>query len=151
MSFPVDLMVQTDPTNKLVKSPTPVLTLGGTLRAPASITDPIIEFNFSDNPEVFSKVNYAHIESFSRYYFITNIVSTYNNLWEIHMHVDVLMSFADEIKKQVAVVARQEENYNLYLDDGIFMAYQNPIIQTKLFSNPSPFETQNFILLVAGN
>lgn len=151
MSFPVDLMVQTDPTNKLVKSPTPVLTLGGTLRAPASITDPIIEFNFSDNPEVFSKVNYARIESFSRYYFITNIVSTYNNLWEIHMHVDVLMSFADEIKKQVAVVARQEENYNLYLDDGIFMAYQNPIIQTKLFSNPSPFETQNFILLVAGN
>lgn len=151
MSFPVDLMVQTDPTNKLVKSPTPVLTLGGTLRAPASITDPIIEFNFSDNPEVFSKVNYARIETFSRYYFITNIVSTYNNLWEIHMHVDVLMSFADEIKKQVAVVARQEENYNLYLDDGIFMAYQNPIIQTKLFSNPTPFETQNFILLVAGN
>lgn len=151
MSFPVDLMVQTDPTNKLVKTPTPVLTLGGTLRAPASITDPIIEFNFSDNPEVFSKVNYARIETFSRYYFITNIVSTYNNLWEIHMHVDVLMSFADEIKKQVAVVARQEENYNLYLDDGIFMAYQNPIIQTKLFSNPTPFETQNFILLVAGN
>ena len=151
MSFPVDLMVQTDPTNKLVKSPTPVLTLGGTLRAPASITDPIIEFNFSDNPEVFSKVNYARIETFNRYYFITNIVSTYNNLWEIHMHVDVLMSFADEIKKQVAVVARQEENYNLYLDDGIFMAYQNPIIQTKLFSNPAPFETQNFILLVAGN
>lgn len=151
MSFPIDLMVQTDPTNKLVKSPTPVLTLGGTLRAPASITDPIIEFNFSDNPEVFSKVNYARIETFNRYYFITNIVSTYNNLWEIHMHVDVLMSFADEIKKQVAVVARQEETYNLYLDDGIFMAYQNPIIQTKLFSNPTPFETQNFILLVAGN
>lgn len=151
MSFTIDLMVQNDPINKLVKTPTPIQTVGGVLRAPSSITDPVVEIDSSIDPNIYGKVNYAKIETFGRYYFITNIISTYNNLWEIHLHVDVLMSFAEQIKQQVAVVARQEENFNLYLDDGIFMAYQNPIIQTKLFSVEAPFETQNFILLVAGN
>lgn len=67
------------------------------------------------------------------------------------MHVDVLKSFSEEIKQQYAVVARQENTYNLMLDDGIFMVYQNPKFQTKLFSAEAPFETQEFVLVVAGS
>ena len=67
------------------------------------------------------------------------------------MHVDVLKSFADQIRNQTAVVARQEKKYNLMLDDGFFMTYQNPKIQTKLFSVADPFETQEFVLVVAGS
>lgn len=67
------------------------------------------------------------------------------------MHVDVLTTYADGIKTQTAIVSRQKEKRNMMLDDGWFMAYQNPIIQQKYFSNATPFETQEFVLIVAGS
>lgn len=134
-------------------------TVNGVLRGAASIIDPVVIVELNSNETWRTSCNYAHIPSFGRYYYITNIVavdgSTSNNggtqLWEIHMHVDVLMTYSKQIRSQTAVVARQEEKYNLMLDDGFFMCYQNPRLQTKLFSVPDPFETQEFVLVVAGS
>lgn len=162
--FSIALYTNSSPTNKVVKDiGEPLDTVQGVLRAGASIIDPTIVVQLS-NDEVWRKgLNYAYIEEFGRYYYVTNIISVsgqvdlggeFGNpygLWELHMHVDVLMSFHDQIKQQTAIVARQTEKYNLYLDDGTFMSYQNPKIQTKLFSVPDPFETQEFVLMVAGN
>lgn len=162
--FSIALYTNTSPTNKVVKEIGEALdTVQGVLRAGASVIDPTIVVQLS-NDEVWRKgLNYAYIEEFGRYYYVTNIISVsgqidlggeFGNpygLWELHMHVDVLMSFQDQIKQQTAIVARQTEKYNLYLDDGTFMSYQNPKIQTKLFSVPDPFETQEFVLMVAGN
>lgn len=132
--------------DKQLEENTPALT--GNLRAASSIIDPVILIE----AELTSfQSNYIYIADFGRYYYITNIISKQTNLWEIHCHVDVLMSFKDEIRQQKAIVARQEAQYNLMLDDGVFMCYQNPKIQTKLFSNATPFETQEFVLVVAGS
>lgn len=152
-----------DPANKVVKTMKPTAsadTFQGTFRAPCSMTDPVFLIMANTNVNFFL-ANYLYWQEAKRYYYITNIIfretfnrSTGNNpsqMVEIHAHVDVLMSFADSIKSQTAVVARQEKKYNMYLDDGIFMCYQNPKIQTKLFSNPTPFETQEFVLVVAGS
>lgn len=125
--------------------------LVGALREGSSIIDPVILVEANAPGFHANGYNYCHIEEFGRYYFITNIVSPNYTLWEIHCHVDVLMSFKDQIKAQTAIVARQERQYNLMLDDGSFMSYQNPKIQTKLFSVEGPFETQEFVLIVAGN
>lgn len=134
----------------------------GTLRAPSSIIDPVIVMH-CDNSEGWRKeLNYAYIPEFGRYYFITNIISvegtkvsnTYPSptaLWELHMHVDVLMTYASQIRAQTAIVSRQANNYNLMLDDGSFMVYQDPIVQTKYFSFDTPFEYQEFVLMVAGS
>lgn len=164
MSFDIQLYKNSSPTNKVTKDiGSPMDTLQGTLRAGASIIDPSVIVQLSGDQEWRTMCNYAYIPAFGRYYYITNIISLsgqidlggqYTNpygLWELHMHVDVLMSYAEGIKQQTAVVARQEEKYNLYLDDGTFMCYQNPKIQTKLFSVTDPFETQEFVLMVAGN
>lgn len=123
----------------------------GTLRDGSSIIDPVILIQANAPGFHANGYNYCQIEEFGRSYYITNIISVNYTLWEIHCHVDVLMSYAEQIKEQVAVVARQEGQYNMMLDDGFFMAYQNPKIQTKLFSNPTPFETQEFVLVVAGS
>lgn len=123
----------------------------GTLRAGASLIDPVFVVEANSPGFHANGMNYCYVEEFGRYYFITNIISTYNNLWEIHCHVDVLMSYKEQIKDQTAIVARQESQYNLMLDDGIFMVYQNPKIQTKVFSNATPFERQEFVLVVAGS
>lgn len=151
MSFEIQYGTNNSATNvvkKQVNWMSPVLV--GTLREGSSLIDPTILIEANAPGFHANKVNYFYIPEFGRYYFITNIISTNHTLWEIHCHVDVLMSYADEIKQQTAIVARQESQYNLMLDDGFFMAYQNPRIQTKRFSNPTPFETQEFVLVVAG-
>lgn len=164
MSFQVSFYQNESPTNKVDKDiSTRITTVEGALRAGSSIIDPVMVIQTDSNPAWRKGLNYAYIEDFGRYYYVTNIISVAgvlnrgtefpepHLLWEVHMHCDVLMSFKDEILQQKAVVARQESKYNLYLDDGSFMSYQNPLIQTKFFSVEGPFETQEFVLIVAGS
>lgn len=160
--FELQLGTNISAANVVDKEFTVIQTLQGDLRAPSSIVDPIIVVELDSRDEWRKSTNYAYIPSFRRYYYITNIIAVEGarydettqikyQLWELHMHVDVLMSFADQIRLQNAVVARQENKYNLMLDDGFFMTYQNPKIQTKTFSVEGPFETQEFVLVVAGS
>lgn len=155
MSFAIQILTNSSPANKVDKEidiDTPI-TATGTLRSGCSIIDPVIIVERGEglDLEFIAHRNYLWIEEFKRYYYITNIISPYQGLWELHCHVDVLMSWKEQIRAQTAVVSRQESKYNLLLDDGIFMTYQNPIIQTKLFSVEAPFETQEFVLIVAGS
>lgn len=118
----------------------------GTLRADCSVIDPVIaieEFTSFD----LATCNYAYITEFGRYYFINNIVCK-GNLYEIHMHVDVLSTYKEEIRQNQAVVSRQQSKYNLYLQDGVFKTYAFPHIQVAQF--PSGFSSFNLILSVAG-
>lgn len=159
--FTINLYKMQSPSNKIDKDISfQIAQINGALRAGCSIIDPVIVIETDDNALWKKGLNYAYISEFGRYYYVTNIISvpgaiarTTSNVyfWELHMHVDVLMSFKDEILAQTAIIARQESKYNLYLDDGSFMTYQNPKIQTKTFSVAGPFETQEFVLVVAGS
>lgn len=142
----ITLQVSTSPKNKLDKDVTDVASLSGTLKTSTSIINPtiIIEGDLSQ----YTNVNYMTIAEFGRSYFITNITSVTSKLFEIAAHVDVLSSFAAEIRANKAIVHRQETKWNLYLDDGSFKVYQNPMVLTKAF--PSGFTTQEFVLAVAG-
>lgn len=115
----------------------------GTLRENCSIIDPIIKME--TNP---IGSNYAYIAEFGRYYYINNIVCV-GKLFEVQMHVDVLMSFKSGIRSNNAVVSRQEKQYNLYLQDGVFKEQANPHYEIKKF--PSGFTSFNFILAVSGD
>ena len=117
--------------------------ISGTLREDCSIINPVISIQgLSD-----LKVNYAYITEFGRYYYINNIVCK-GKLFELQMHVDVLMSFGTEILDNTAVISRQQSMYNLYLQDGVFKTYADNHYQIKQF--PSGFNTQQFIFSVAG-
>lgn len=115
----------------------------GTLREDCSIIDPVIKME--TNP---IGSNYAYISEFGRYYYINNIVCT-GKLFEVHMHVDVLKTYAAGIRSNNAVVSRQENQYNLYLQDGVFKEQANPHYEIKKF--PSGFSSFNFILAVSGD
>lgn len=149
--FDVTLYKNYSNANVLNKELNEINILPGVLREGSSLIDPVILLQASAPGFHANHVNYLWIEEFNRYYYITNIISVNNTLWEIHCHVDVLMSYKEDIKKQVGIIAKQENNFNMYLDDGSFMTYQNPKIQLKTFSNPTPFETQEFVLIVAGS
>ena len=134
--------------NKVVtKNITELVTLNGTLRDNCSIVDPVISVENINN-SIAASCNYAKIAQFGRYYYVKDIIFT-GKLYEIHMHVDVLASFQTELKSLNAIVSRQENKYNLYLQDGLFRTYQNPKIQIVQF--PSGFDTMQFVLAVAGS
>lgn len=151
MSFNIELKTNNSPLNFVNKSVVNVMTVTGVLRDGTNIVDPIISIETSVSNDIIGSINYAYIPEFKRFYFITNITSECNGIWSLEMHCDVLMSYKDGIKAQNAVVSRQENIRNMYLDDGSFMAYQNPYVFTRYFSEASPFSAQEYVLIVAGS
>ena len=113
-----------------------------------SIMDPIFylkDFQYF-NP---ATANYCYISDLDRYYYITDIVILDQSLYEIHCHVDVLKSFASGIRSNSAVIARQQNNYDLYLPDGVFKSKSNPKFDVIKF--PTGFTSYHFVLSVAGS
>ena len=147
MAFTIKLQTNKSEATMFDKELTDVITLSGTLKEDTSIVDPVILFECKLEDIV--SCNYATIASFGRQYFITNIRSMRNNLVEISMHCDVLSSFAKQIRTNKAIVSRQENLWNLYLNDGSFHVYQNPSVLTRGF--PSGFNTFELVLAVAGS
>lgn len=133
--------------NAVNKSIAELTTLIGTLREESSIIDPVI--TISDIDGYVDSMNYAYIPEFNRYYFITNIESVRNNLWRVLFHVDVLYTYRAQIKGNRAIIERNENEYDLKLNDGLFKTQQNPRIAQ--FPFPSGFNTWNFVLAIAGN
>ena len=70
MSFAVDLMLNTEPYNKITKNPSTILTATGELKEECSLMDPVILIASDTAP---TGVNYAYIADFGRHYFIKNI------------------------------------------------------------------------------
>lgn len=145
MSFSIQLMNNTDELNKITKSPGTVMTLQGTLRDEASIVDPVILVEYDG---ALTGVNYMHIPTFNRYYFINDIVSVRNKLWRIHAHCDVLKTYSEGILGTPAVVARNENTYNLLLDDSMFKVESDPLLQICKF--PQKFTGQSYLLIMNG-
>lgn len=146
MAFQVILQTNSSEKNKLDKDVATISTLSGTLKNETSIIDPIILIE-ADLTNLIN-CNYMTIPVFGRSYFVANIRSIRNNLVEVSAHVDVLSSFASQIRNNVAIVRRQENRWNLYLNDGVFKVYQNPMVLTREF--PTGFSTFEFVLAVAG-
>ena len=141
----VNLYQNTSPANYVSKTLMPRGILTGTLRSPTSILDPVIALELAD-PTGF---NYAQIPELGRYYYVTGISSENNGIVAVSMHVDVLMTYAAQVANFDAVVKRNENKFNLYLDDGIFKAYQNT--KHKIVKFPNGFTEYSYILALAGN
>lgn len=147
MSFSIQLQRNNSEPIKVDKEITNILTVTGTLREGTSIIDPVIkiECNIAD----VAGCNYLTIDAFGRKYFVKDIVSVRNNLVEFTCHVDVLSTYKNEIRNNTGIIRRQENTWNLYLNDGSLKIYQNPYVITKEF--PNGFNTQEFVLAIAGS
>ena len=147
MSFNIRLMTNNSADNVADKDFTTIDTLTGSLRAETSITDPSIIIEYAG---ALQNVNYFYIPQFQRYYFVTDITAVRAGLWKISGHCDVLTTALklSSLADCIGVTKKQENQNNLYLNDGTFRVYQDPIVTTKLF--PSGFNSFNYVLAVAG-
>lgn len=144
MSFNIKLQTNSSDVNVLSKTITDIMEVSGTLKSNTSILTPSIEFE----GELTTNCNYMTIPEFGRSYFVTDVISTGNNRFIVSGRVDVLTTYASQIRACTGIVARQRDQWNLYIDDGSFKVYQNPILTVKQF--PNGFSTQKFVLAVAG-
>lgn len=116
----------------------------GTLRDDTSIINPIIEVERNDIQDIIN-INYIYIDAFKRYYFVTDIIVTNMGLWEIHLKVDVLMSFRTKLILLDGFVERCEDeiHWNKFLPDSEVPTQNNEIVDV-VVRNPQQYNVPAF-------
>ena len=145
MSFSISLQNNSSPINKIGKSISTIATVSGDLKNESDVIRP--EILIESDSSILS-ANYMTIDTFHRKYFIEEIQSVRTNLWLVKAHVDVLETYASQILSNTAVVLRQENNFDLLLNDGVFKCKQDPRISYRKF--PSGLGDFNYILITQG-
>ena len=143
MSFTINFYHMRDPKNKINKSLSSVYSITGNLRNESDVVNPtiLVESNIPING------NYAYIELFQRYYFVTEMRQIRTGLWEIHLHTDVLKTFSEGILGSPCIVARSYDTFNLYLNDELYKADCRTLSFTRAF--PHGFDTDNIRFIVS--
>lgn len=113
-----------------------------------SIMTPTIKLKATDINV--TKGNYGYIPKFNRFYYVTNVTNIRQDIWEIELKCDVLMSFRDDIIDHKVIFNHSESAYNLYLNDGSLQMDSRPKITWNKFPN-SLTEDCTYVLILAGN
>ena len=143
----IKLFKTSSPREKLVKELTDGITLVGTLRAQSSVMAPT--FTVQDTTVI--GYNYCYIPDFGRYYYINGINALRANLFELSLGIDVLMTYAEAIRKNYAIVDKVQSfgaAYN-YINDGSFINTNRMNQEIMNFSGGFN-ENGEFILITAG-
>lgn len=95
-------------------------------------------------------VNYCWLSEFDRYYYLTD-VDFINGQYITKWHVDVLMSFKDDIKRNKSLIQRNTNYNDLYLQDNEFKIEQYTNDRyLKFNSTPFSISTNTFLMGVLG-
>lgn len=143
----IKLYKTSSPRKKLVKDLTDEITLVGTLRAQSSVMSPT--FTVQDTSVV--GYNYCYIPDFGRWYYINGIDALRANLYELSLGMDVLMTYATEIRNNTAIIDRAESGTtaNVYIDNGTFINTSK--LETATYNFSGGFnDTPEYILITAG-
>ena len=143
------LMVNTSENNKIGKTLTNVQEVDVLLKEETSALDIVLELIM--NTANLMRVNYLHIPSLGRYYFVRDIQIDVGNRYIIYCHVDVLETFREEIL-DLCIIANKTENNNkadLYIDDNSFVS-ENRLVND-VYNFPNGFNDDGeFILITVG-
>ena len=134
--------------NALNKSISNEMSFDGTLREDTSIKAPVIKI--AANSEIVN-YNYAYISAFSRYYFISDIKSIRNGLWELYLIVDVLMSFKTDILRCYGIIDHTQSNLiSEYLQSDIWQSLVKDKTDIINFDGSALLDSGEYILITAG-
>lgn len=133
--------------NKLNKTITLLIEKNVKLKNETNIIRPTIILN----GDISNNMNYVYIPKFNRYYYIVDKKSINNEMFEIFLEVDVLMSFKEIILNLHCIIDKQQDltNINKYYNDGSFIVSSKEFIKTINFPNGFN-ENGEFILITAG-
>lgn len=127
--------------------PQATLDLTGTVKEDCNILEPVVIIENATVPDI----NYAYIPDFGRYYYVAPPVALNTNRWELHMHVDVLKTYASGIMSAPCIVAKSADTFNLYLNDNSYKCYQDPYIFSERFPQGFDLSNSNFVVTLFGD
>ena len=133
--------------NKLNKTITLLIEKNVKLKNETNIIRPTIILT----GDISNNMNYVYIPKFNRYYYIVDKKSINNEMYEIFLEVDVLMSFKEIILNLHCIIDKQQDlsNINKYYNDGSFIVSSKEFIKTINFPNGFN-DNGEFILITAG-
>ena len=149
MAITMSLYQITDDVNVMGKTiPAPTSTHTILLKEGCSIDRPVV--SFSAQASALAPLNYAYIDTFQRYYWITDRKSLVNGVMELTLESDPLESFKTAIAAQSATITRTEDKAlaDAYIMDNKYMAKSYKQIVTLDF--PSMLTDFSFILMTVG-
>lgn len=114
-----------------------------------TLDSPSVILQDIDSPDVVSSYNYMYIPQLKRYYFITDIRYLRGKRVQITGRVDVLKTYATDIKNSTQLVTRQQNKKNLLLNDSEYPIKKKTQIVVENFGG-SFTENGNFILTTVG-
>lgn len=99
----------------------------------------------------FKGYNYAHIPDYGRYYYIDDIAVDLGGLLTLSLSVDVLQTYAADIRATKALIYRQTQHTNPLIADSLIQSQVNEVTVTRAFSggelsNQLPAIANNFVL-----
>ena len=95
--------------------------------------------------------NYCYIPDFGRYYYINGINALRANLFELSLGIDVLMTYAEAIRSNAAIVDKVQPQKGAmpYINDGSYVS-TNKMYQTIINFSGGFNDNGEFILITAG-
>lgn len=101
------------------------------------------------SPDAYSAAcNYVYLDDTSRFYYVTDVTFSQQRCI-LQLKVDVLMSFAAEIKLSKCIAARSSSSFNMYVNDERYNALEYSNVFTKPFPN-SFSKSLEYVLIVGG-
>jgi len=127
--------------NKNIGTPTIIY---GTIKDESNLVNPEIILSRT----VTNNFNYLYIPDFNRYYFVTDKILEHQRTI-IQCHVDVLMSFKNQIKNMNIIAERASNRFNLYQVDNELPLKNYKTVTTIGFTNGFS-ETNSYVLVSSG-
>ena len=137
---------------QLVKNIAEIKTISATAKGDINIISPTLIIHNTD----MANINYCYITELKRYYFLTNYTYITGQRIELHCNVDVLMSYADDIKRLKVNVLRYEKIKPSYITDSripLFSSTKQRVIEfpDNIFNLANPTaQDKNFLLNIVG-
>ena len=129
--------------NRVVKTVGTPVVLTVSLKSPCDLHDPVIELVHSSANMTF---NYAYVPDFGRYYYV-DPPEIDGKIDVMRLHVDVLMSFSNEIKAS-DVIASRSNFHNKQFDDNMVKPESDKFIEYRQLSQALTGET--YVAIIGG-
>jgi len=146
----IALAYTTDDEHKVHKYLNQLGGYSGTLRDEMSVMTPVVQVQVPETTA--TQANYCAMPDINGqrtfYYFIRDIVFIRSGIVELHLELDPLMTYENEIRRLDCTIRKNENVGNAFLMDSEYqiLAYEN--IVTKEF--PIGFSDESMILITVG-
>ena len=142
----VDFYNNSSDNRQVVKKITAVKSITAECYEESSILNPM--FICAYDVSLF-KANYLYVAYYERYYYINDITIIDGHRMRISAHVDVLMTYSDQILDLKCIIDKQATDKNMYINDGSYIITDKTFNQIVKFPS-GLLDSGEFILITAG-